>query len=85
MWGGTPQRNMASPMKNLPSNWDVQTGKNIRWKADLGTESYGNLVVANGKVFVGTNNDNPRNPAIEGDKGILMCSASPMASSFGRR
>jgi outer membrane protein assembly factor BamB len=30
-------------------------------------------VVADGKVFVGTNNANPRNPEIRGDKGVLMC------------
>src|SRR4029450_1327772 len=26
-----------------------------------------------GKVFVGTNNEKPRDPAIKGDKGVLMC------------
>ncbi len=73
MWGGTAQRNMASSMKNLPSFWDIKTGQNVKWKANLGTTSYGNPVVADGKVFVGTNNGNPRNPDINGDKGILMC------------
>ena len=73
MWGGTPQRNMASPIKNLPSTWDIKTNQNIRWKAAIGTTSYGNPVVAGGKVFIGTNNDNPKNPEITGDKGVLMC------------
>ena len=73
MWGGTPQRNMVSPLKNLPSTWDIQSGKNIKWKAELGSTSYGNPTVADGKVFLGTNNDNPRNPEISGDKGVLMC------------
>ena len=73
MWGGSPQRNMFSPVKNLPSTWDAATGKNIKWKADLGSTSYGNPTVSDGKVFVGTNNDNPRNPNITGDRGILMC------------
>jgi outer membrane protein assembly factor BamB len=72
MWGGTAQRNMVSPMKNLPDSWDTKTGKNIKWKVAIGS-SYGNPVVADGKVFLGTNNDAPRNPAIQGDKGILMC------------
>lgn len=72
MWGGSPARNMVSAMKNLPSSWDVKTGKNVKWKADLGSQSYGNPVVAGGKVFVGTNNENPRNPKVTGDKGILM-------------
>jgi outer membrane protein assembly factor BamB len=73
MWGGTAQRNMVSVMKNLPESWDVKSGKNIKWKAQIGTTSYGNPVVADGKIFLGTNNGNPRNPEIEGDKGVLMC------------
>jgi outer membrane protein assembly factor BamB len=72
MWGGTPGRNMASAAANLPSAWDARTGAGIKWKADLGSTSYGNPVVAGGKVFAGTNNANPRNPEITGDKGILM-------------
>jgi outer membrane protein assembly factor BamB len=73
MWGGKPQRNLFSAVKNLPSSWDIKSRKNIKWKADLGDTSYGNPVIADGKVWVGTNNANPRNPAIKGDKGILMC------------
>ena len=73
MWGGTPQRNMFSQLKNLPSTWDIQSGKNIKWKAELGSNSYGNPTIADGKVFLGTNNDNPKNPEISGDKGVLMC------------
>ena len=72
MWGGTPERNMVSPMKNLPTSWDIETGKNIKWKAGIGSQSYGNPVVAGGKVFLGTNNEDPRNESITGDKGILM-------------
>jgi hypothetical protein len=42
MWGGTAQRNMTSAMKNLPEFWDVKSGKNIKWKATIGSTSYGN-------------------------------------------
>lgn len=73
MWGGTPARNMSSPMAGLASTWDVKTNTNIKWKADLGSTSYGNPVVADGKVFAGTNNANPRDARVRGDKGILMC------------
>jgi outer membrane protein assembly factor BamB len=73
MWGGTAQRNMTSAMKNLPDSWDVKSGKNIKWKVQIGSTSNGNPVVADGKVFLGTNNGNPRNPEIQGDKGVLMC------------
>jgi outer membrane protein assembly factor BamB len=73
MWGGTAQRNMSSPLKNLPEFWDVKNGKNIKWKVQIGTTSYGNPVVADGKIFLGTNNGNPRNSVIDGDKGVLTC------------
>jgi outer membrane protein assembly factor BamB len=73
MWGSTPQRNMTSIMKNLPESWDAKSGKNIKWKVQVGSTSYGNPVVADGKIFLGTNNANPRNPEIDGDKGVLMC------------
>jgi outer membrane protein assembly factor BamB len=72
MWGGTPDRNMVSPLTGMPSTWDVKTGKNIRWMAQLGSQSYGNPVVANGIVLVGTNNEALRDPKQDGDRGVLM-------------
>jgi hypothetical protein len=36
MWGGTPDRNMVSNMKGLPTEWDVKTKKNVKWVAELG-------------------------------------------------
>ena len=72
MWGGTPDRNMVSGMKGLPAEWDVKTGKNIKWMARLGSQSYGNPVVAGGMVFVGTNNELLRDPKQPGDRGVLM-------------
>ena len=60
-------------MKDLPESWDAKSGTNIKWKAPLGSTSNGNPVVADGKIFLGTNNGNPRNPEITGDKGVLMC------------
>jgi outer membrane protein assembly factor BamB len=72
MWGGTPDRNMVSNMKGLPAEWDVKTKKNIKWVAELGSQSYGNPVVAGGMVFVGTNNELVRDPKQPGDRGVLM-------------
>ncbi len=83
-WGGTPARNMYSPETNLPvlvSPGSVREGNNdpavapkcLHWKAKLGSQSYGNVTVARGKVFVGTNNDFPRDPQHEGDRSILLC------------
>jgi outer membrane protein assembly factor BamB len=72
MWGGTPDRNMVSRAKNLPTEWDVKTKKNILWVAEAGSQSYGNPVVADGMVFIGTNNEAPRDPNQGGDRGVLM-------------
>ena len=67
-WGGTSHRNNVPNVKNLPTSWNIgkfdrKTGEwddskaeNIRWFARLGSQTYGNPVVADGRVFVGTNN-----------------------------
>lgn len=84
-WGRTNARNMVSAEKNLPETFDpgkakegkdeidLGTTKNIKWVAKLGGQGYGNPTVAGGKVFVGTNNDAPRDPNRTGDFGVLMC------------
>src|SRR5262245_22376615 len=72
MWGGSPDRNMVSDATGLPIEWDVKTGKNIKWVAALGSQSYGNPVVANGVVLVGTNNEGMRDPKQPGDRGVVM-------------
>lgn len=74
LWGGTPGRNMVNHReKGIPHEWDIETGKNIKWVAELGSQSYGNPVIADGRIFVGTNNNLERNPKITGDKGVIMC------------
>ncbi|MCA9270321.1 MAG: PQQ-binding-like beta-propeller repeat protein, partial [Planctomycetales bacterium] len=68
MWGGDPKRNNTPEATNVPIAWEVgefdrKTGEwlkkdssNVKWAARLGSQSYGNAVVCNGRVFVGTNN-----------------------------
>jgi len=73
MWGGTPDRNMVSNQKGMPTSWDVKTKKNVKWVATLGSQSYGNPVVAGGQVYVGTNNEAMRDSKQGGDRGVLMC------------
>jgi outer membrane protein assembly factor BamB len=74
LFGGTLQRNFVNPTeKNIPDDWDVEKGTNIKWAVDLGSKGYGGPIVAGGKVFVGTNNDKPRDANIKGDKGVVMC------------
>ena len=72
MWGGSPDRNMVSDATGLPTTWDVKTGKNIKWVAELGSQSYGNPVVSGGVVLVGTNNEAMRDPKQGGDRGVIM-------------
>jgi outer membrane protein assembly factor BamB len=74
--GGTASRNMVNLTdKNVPNEWSVEKGKqkNIKWVARLGDKAYGGPVVAGGRVFVGTNNSAPRDPAVKGPRGVLMC------------
>ncbi|HZU35952.1 MAG TPA: PQQ-binding-like beta-propeller repeat protein [Gemmataceae bacterium] len=76
LWGGSLQRNMVNTTeRDMPTEWSVEEGsqKNIKWSAALGSKAYGGPVVGDGKVFIGTNNDKPRDPKITDDKGIVMC------------
>jgi outer membrane protein assembly factor BamB len=78
-------RNMASPSTGIPTDIvagkfkgnteeiDMATTKNIKWIAKLGSQAYGNPTVANGKVYVGTNNDTPRDPRFKGDRCTVYC------------
>jgi outer membrane protein assembly factor BamB len=72
MWGGTPDRNMVSKMTGLPTSWDVKAGTNVKWVAELGSQTYGNPVVSKGVVLVGTNNEKVRDPKQGGDRGVLL-------------
>src|SRR5216684_3507028 len=75
MFGGTPSRNMINLVdKNIPTTWNAEEGKfkNIKWVAQLGNRAYGGVVVADGKVFVGTNNHNPRDKKVKGQLAILL-------------
>lgn len=72
MWGGSPDRNMVSDATGMPTTWDVKTGENIKWVAALGSQSYGNPVVAGGVVLLGTNNEAARDPKQPGDRGVVM-------------
>jgi outer membrane protein assembly factor BamB len=71
-----PDRNGVNLVeKGVPDDWSVAKNKekNIKWKAVLGGNTYGPLVVAGDKIFVGANNGHPRDPKVKGDLGILMC------------
>ena len=83
MWGGDESRNMASTVKGLPGKFDagsfkgatdevdLSTTDKVKWVAKLGSQSYGNPTVSNGRIYVGTNNDSPRNPRYKGDRCVV--------------
>ena len=75
MWGGSTDRNMVSGETGIPREWDAKTRKNIKWIAPLGSQTYGNPVIVDGKIFVGTNNNGHLRPGITGDKGVIVCVA----------
>jgi hypothetical protein len=68
MLGRTPARNPVVPGGVGPADWNIgefdrRTGKwdtrgakKVKWQAKLGSETYGTPVVADGQVYVGTNN-----------------------------
>ena len=95
MWGGTPSRNMVSSENGLPDSSDpgktkpgseeidMATTKNVKWVAKLGSQAYGNPTIAGGKVFVGTNNESPRDPKSRATTAMLMAFDEDRAISSG--
>lgn len=85
MWGHDQTRNMTCDETGLPSSFvagefvgnsdriDPDSTKNVKWIAKLGSQSYGNPVVANGRVYIGTNNDAPRDDRFKGDRCVVYC------------
>src|SRR5258705_4467936 len=73
-WGGKQMRNMYSPEKALPDNFgkvdfkagteegDAKSVKNLKWAAKLGSQSYWNVTISGGQVFIRTNNGKPLPP-----------------------
>ncbi len=72
-YGQAWNRNMVSAERGLPERFDPKSGENVKWIAKLGSESHSTPVIAGGRVYIGTNNDEPRDPKHQGDRGVLMC------------
>ena len=85
MWGRNATRNMVAEVKGLPleivpgqyagdsEDIDIKTSTNVKRIAKLGSQSYGNPTVADGRVYVGTNNDVPRDDRFQGDRSCVYC------------
>ncbi|HEY5910029.1 MAG TPA: PQQ-binding-like beta-propeller repeat protein [Verrucomicrobiae bacterium] len=63
----------AIKFKSGTEEVDRSNLQNIKWVAKIGSQSYGNVTVARGRVFIGTNNEPPRDPRHPGDRSILLC------------
>jgi outer membrane protein assembly factor BamB len=77
MWGGDASRNMLNATTGISLDFKpaktLEKGKNLLWIAPLGSQTYGNPVVAGGKVFVGTNNGGEYRENQKGDRGVVLC------------
>ena len=85
VWSRNGSGNLFSPETGIAANFDpgkfvrgseeidMATTKNVRWAAKLGSQAYGNTTVSGGKVFVGTNNETPRDKRHIGDRGNVYC------------
>lgn len=86
LWGVDATRNMVStekavvafePGKLVAGTEDVDdaTAKGLRWVQKLGSQTYGNPTVADGRVLVGTNNQATRRPGLAGDYSVTLAFA----------
>src|ERR1044072_5743076 len=71
-WGEASSDNMISSERGLAAEFDPKKGPNIKWVAKLGNETHSTPVVANGRVYIGTNNREPRDLKHQGDRGVLV-------------
>ena len=72
-WGHGQSGNQVSMESGLVTQFDPKTGLHLDWSARLGTEAHSTPVISNGRVFIGTNNNEPRDTKHQGDRGVLMC------------
>jgi outer membrane protein assembly factor BamB len=83
MWGRDQTRNMVSPEKNAPTDWQVEVkddkgkivklARNIKWSARLGSRNVSAPVIASGLIWVGTNNYVQVRDDNKKDASLLMC------------
>lgn len=88
-WGGLPTRNMISDARHMSISFDpgklkpnasgqtqvdMSSTKGIKWAVRLGSHAYGNTVVADGRVYVGTNDASLHDPRLQKTRGgIILC------------
>lgn len=72
MLGGSPGRNAVAVAVGIPDDWDVASGKRVRWSVELGTSNYGGPVVGGGRVFIGAGNEKRYVPRVAEKCGTLL-------------
>lgn len=84
-WGRDGSRNMVGEAKNLPVPFkpgtvnmdteqvDMSTTEHVKWVAKLGSQSYGNVSIGQGRILLGTNNAFPRDKKYVGDRAVVLC------------
>ncbi len=73
MLGRDGTHNAVSPEKDPPIRWNVKKPENILWQARLGDNGFAPPIVSGGLVWIGTNNQRPRDPHFKDVAAVLMC------------
>jgi len=88
-WGGSPARNMVSTERDLPVSFNperpqlsasgqtpssISPDNGIKWVVRLGSHTYGNTVVADERVYVGTNDAYLHDSRLDRTRGgLILC------------
>jgi outer membrane protein assembly factor BamB len=72
MLGGSPTRNAVASAPGIPDDWDVESGRHVRWSAKLGSMSFGGPIVGGGRVFIGAGNEHRHRPGMTEKCGTLL-------------
>jgi outer membrane protein assembly factor BamB len=84
-FGRDGTRNAVSPERRPPTDWNIgkpveqnsggrvrESSRNVKWSVPLGSNSFGDPVVVDGVIWVGTNNSGP-NGNNKLDASVLTC------------
>ena len=56
-----------------PIEWDMQSGKNVKWWVPLGSQTYSNPTIHGDRIFIGSNNGNKYDSRFQNDMGVMLC------------
>ena len=87
MFANSPSRNMVSDATGLPSSWDPESGENVKWKQQLGSQSYGGAVRPRSRCrrILGrsSTSDDPASPATSTScKGTVNWKVEPQSTTL---